>query len=79
LKLLKILLSILKLFKKQNKFIIKKYMETIKVKLKDNSQFEGILLLHPKYIIIKLKNGYNVALDKEEIEYIEEDSIKQYE
>jgi len=42
-------------------------VKEIKVELKDGARFEGLLLSHPKFVVIKLKNGYNVALSKDEI------------
>ncbi|MGB9674712.1 MAG: asparaginase domain-containing protein, partial [Nanopusillaceae archaeon] len=57
-------------------------MKYIKVKTKLNKEFEGILVNETSdFMIIKLKNGYNIGIKKEEIvdilfEEKEEESIK---
>ena len=51
-------------------------MKKIRIILRDGRVFEGILIPRPRefsenFISIKLKNGYNIGIAKENIERIE--------
>jgi glutamyl-tRNA(Gln) amidotransferase subunit D len=53
-------------------------MKYVKVKTKDNKIFEGILVNETQeFIIIKLKNGYNIGIKNEDIENIERKEIEE--